>query len=74
MTEFVIGFVLGAIGSTLVSGLILMERKPHPWWTGVRLPAVLHKQLKKEARLNAVTLRDEIINRLEHSLRGESHA
>jgi hypothetical protein len=64
ITSFIIGLTLGAV----VTGLAppLMERPRH-WITCLRLPEALYDRLKAAADTDMVSLKAEIISRLQAS-------
>jgi hypothetical protein len=64
-------FLIGAGGGIAIGGAIagtILMHQPKYWLTCVRLPRRLHRRLRRSARANYRTFKEELIERLTHSL------
>lgn len=56
-----LGFLLGA---TFAAFVLFERRRPHPWTLPIRIPPLLHKQLRGAAHVHGLSLNSEIEQRL----------
>jgi hypothetical protein len=66
MIEITLALSGGVFIGAVMTGVCVLER-PFFWLTCVRLPDVLHQQLKREARREHTIVRAVIIDRLRQS-------